>query len=93
MSKPNESHETVLQEAQRLVYGDRGRDYGHPTEDYTRTVRIFNAMTGHNLSPMEGMLFMVAVKLSRFKNKATRDCLVDAAGYLECIARHLHLDP
>lgn len=86
-------HETILEEAQRLVYGDRNRAYGHPSTDYQRTVGIFNALTGGDLTTTEGMLFMTCVKLSRFANKPTRDSLVDAAGYLECIARHLEMDP
>lgn len=77
--------ESVLQEAHRLVYGDRGRDYGPPWEDYGRTVAIFNAMTGRDLSVHEGIMFMVAVKLSRMgQSPGLRDHYTDAAGYIDC---------
>lgn len=39
--------ETILQEAQRLVHGDRGASYGHPIDDYTCTGRIWGAILGH----------------------------------------------
>lgn len=35
--------ESVLQEAQRLVHGNRGTDYGHPIDDYSATGRIWGA--------------------------------------------------
>ena len=77
--------ETNLQEAQRLVYGDRGDDYGPPAEDYGRTVDIFRAITGVELTPWQGIMFMVAVKLSRMTPSPTkRDHYVDAAGYIDC---------
>lgn len=74
--------ETILQEAHRLIYGDRQGDYGHPFDDYSRTVATFNALTGQALTPEQGVLFMVCVKLSRQQNKTKRDNLVDAAGYV-----------
>lgn len=80
---PNES---ALQEAHSLVYGDRGTDYSHPHDDYSRTVAIFNAMTGRDLTVEEGVKFMIAVKLSRDKHSPqVRDHLVDLAGYTECL--------
>lgn len=75
--------ESILQEAQRLVHGDRGADYGHPLDDFTKTATLFNTLTGANLTPCDVALFMVCVKLSREANKHKRDNLVDAAGYLE----------
>lgn len=76
--------ETVCQEADRLVSSDRGNDYGHPYDDYKRTTETFNALSGHNLSPLDGIMFMVCVKLSRLRHKFKRDSLVDAIGYLKC---------
>jgi hypothetical protein len=77
--------ESILEEAERLVNGDRNDAYGPPWEDYARTVAIFNAWTGHSLSAADGMRFMVAVKLSRETHAFRRDNYVDAAGYLDCL--------
>lgn len=77
--------ESILTEAQRLVHGDRGADYGHPLDDFTKTATAFNALRGTNLTAEDVALFMVCVKLSRQANRHKRDNIVDAAGYLETL--------
>lgn len=77
--------ESALQEAQRLVHGNRGADYGHPIDDYTRTGRMWGAILGiGDIDPRVACLMMAAVKISREVNKHKRDNLVDLAGYAEC---------
>jgi len=87
------SWDSTSAEAARLVFGDRGAIYDHPAIDYSRTAEIFAAITGHELTVREAVLFMVAVKLSRigaalehdFGAATVRDSIVDAAGYLDCL--------
>ncbi len=79
--------ETILQEAQRLVYGDRGADYGHPLDDYSRTAALWSAIVGHPVTAEQAILCMIAVKISRQVNKPKRDNLTDIAGYAECLHR------
>lgn len=82
--------ESILQEAQRLVHGDRGASYGHPYVDYECTADIWNSLIKRRygvdvpLTPDFACLMMIAVKLSREAGKPKRDNLVDAAGYAEC---------
>ena len=77
--------ETILQEAQRLVHGDRGVQYGHPIEDYTRTGRMWGAILGiPDIDPRICCLMMAAVKISREVHKPKRDNRVDLCGYAEC---------
>jgi len=77
--------ETILEEAQRLVHGNRGADYGHPIDDYTRTGRMWGALLGiGDIDPRTCCLMMASVKLSREVNKHKRDNLTDLAGYAEC---------
>ena len=73
--------ETILQEAQRLTAGERQRDYGHPHHDYSRVVAAFSALTGHDLTPAQGAIFMCCVKLARECTRPKRDNRVDLAGY------------
>ena len=76
---------TVLQEAERLVHGERGAFYGHPIDDYTRTGRIWGAILGiPDIDPRICTLMMAAVKISREVNHPKRDNRVDLAGYAEC---------
>jgi hypothetical protein len=77
--------ESALQEAQRLVHGDRGTAYGHPIDDYTRTGRMWGAILGlPDIDPRICCLMMAAVKVSREVNAPKRDNRVDLAGYAEC---------
>jgi hypothetical protein len=80
-------YESILQEAERLINGERQAQYSHPGEDFLKTVGAFNALTGHNLTTQDAMIFMVCVKLSRECFKHKRDNLVDAAGYLGCLEK------
>lgn len=80
-------NETALQEAQRLVYGDRGADYGHPLDDCTRTAALWSTILGNPVTAEQAILCMVAVKMSRLCHSYKRDSAVDIAGYAECLVR------
>lgn len=94
--------ETVLQEASRLVDGDRQAAYGHPLDDYTATGRIMGAVLDRWLQSMHpgllrgpfpdvpaeiGCLVMVGVKLSREAGHHKRDNIVDGPGYFRCVEK------
>lgn len=74
--------ETLAQEADRLVNGDRQHDYGHPLDDFNRTALIWSAIFGIPVTPDQVALCMVGVKLSRTVNRHKRDSLVDMIGYV-----------
>ena len=84
--------ETILQEAQRLVHGDRQGSYGHPIDDFTKTAKIWTGillpklLPGVEIEAEDVPLCMVGVKLSREVNKPKRDNLVDGAGYFETLS-------
>lgn len=78
--------ETILEEAQRLVFGDRQADYGHPIDDFTKTAGMWSAAFGWDVGPEDIPLAMIMVKISREKNRAKRDNAVDIAGYAGTLA-------
>lgn len=79
--------ETVLQEADRIVAGDRNADYGHPSDDFKRTGRIWGAILGiPDVPPEKVGLCMAGLKISREVNKHKRDNLTDLAGYAKTVA-------
>jgi hypothetical protein len=90
---------TILEEAGRLVHGERGADYGHPAIDYSCTADMWRALIKRRynvdapITPDFACLMMVAVKLSREAGKQKTDNLVDAAGYLECADMCLKYKP
>ena len=80
----------ILEEANKLVHGDRGADYGHPYTDYACTADLWRALINRRygldvpITPDFACLMMVQVKMSREAGKPKRDNRVDGAGYLEC---------
>jgi len=86
----------VLLEAHRLITGERQASYAHPLKDYTQTRDIFEAITGVSLTVEQAILFMIAVKLSRLRTALEsneidcRDTIIDAAGYIGCLAMVLN---
>lgn len=79
--------ETILEEAQRLVYGDRQQSYGHPADDFNRTAQMWSAILGVEVTAKQAALCMCAVKISREVNAPKRDNLTDLAGYAAVAAR------
>ena len=88
---PMNNDETILEEAQRLVHGDRGNAYGHPIDDFTKSALIMTAVLYDKLKPGEQVvaedvpLLMQGVKISRETNKPKRDNRTDGAGYWETL--------
>jgi hypothetical protein len=82
--------ENILEEANRLVSGDRQESYKHPLHDYECTSIMWSAMIKKrynvdvSLSPDFCTLMMAAMKISREIGKHKRDNLVDLAGYARC---------
>lgn len=93
-SRPNVDEHAgaeILLEAHQLITGDRHATYAHPADDYAKVVQIFAGLTGVQLSVEQALLFMVAVKMARLRTNLERggwhhDSIVDAAGYLGCLA-------
>lgn len=73
--------ETVLEEANRIVNGARGADYGTPLDNHTRTAGLFAAYLGIPLTAEQVCFLNILQKISRGMNRVTRDTLVDIAGY------------
>jgi hypothetical protein len=77
---------SILLEAEALVNGERQSAYGPVKVDFGRTAGIFNAIVEHEaMDAVSGVLFMIAVKLSREMHKHKRDNLVDLCGYAELL--------
>jgi hypothetical protein len=87
----NHTGAEVLLEAHHLITGDRNNHYGHPHDDYAKVAEIYAALTGIELDVEQAVLFPLAMKLARIRTarEAGRwhhDSVVDAAGYLGCLA-------
>ena len=74
-------YETVNQEADRLIHGDRNLTYDHPLDNFERIGAIWSVVLGIEVTPEQVGLCMVGVKLAREAYLPKRDNLVDGAGY------------
>ena len=75
---------TILDEAAKLVDGERGKNYGKPEDDFAR---VCDAAESLGIDPVKNgvlhhALYMILVKLSRLSQTYNhRDSLVDICGY------------
>lgn len=76
--------ETAVQEAQRICYGDRNQDYGHPFDECERIAKFWSIILGVEVKTVSVPLCMVALKISREMFKDKFDNWVDICGYAEC---------
>lgn len=81
----------ILREAEKLITGDRNKNYGSPTENFDTTAALWNAQLGHKLKPGESFtatdvaLLMIQLKMARLKTSTSnRDHYLDIAGYVAC---------
>jgi hypothetical protein len=73
---------TVNQQADELVEGHRGTDYGHPSIDLGRTAKLWSALMDFDFTASDVAQMMRMVKESRLRNSPRhRDSLVDICGY------------
>ena len=86
-----DSGESILLEAERLVGGNRGAAYSHPAHDFATTARFWSVYadrrreSGHDLfEPADVAMMQILLKLSREGHKHGRDNLTDIAGYARC---------
>ena len=78
--------ETILQEAERLVSGDRQLAYDHPKDNCTRIGEIWGTILGQGpIKPEVVGLMMIGLKVARQIHRPTKDNLVDIAGYARVI--------
>ena len=80
----------LLKEAIELTGGDRAKDYGDAVANHKHIAKIFNAITGHDLSARDIALLHTCTKLSRGLISPTkRDHYVDRMAYAgieyECV--------
>ncbi len=85
---------SILKEAQSIIYNDREQTYGHPSKNlktiaalWTNYLDANNSLHAH-LTIDDVCMMMVLMKVARLANSPThRDSMVDIAGYTALMAR------
>lgn len=80
-----DSNKTILDEAKDIIYGDREKDYGTVTDNFTKIAKIWSAIIDKEVTPVQVGLMMAGLKIARQCFKDKHDNLVDAIGYIACI--------
>ena len=75
--------QSILEEDQKIIHGDRRDDYGHPLDNHGLTAALWAAYLGCDITPEDVCFMNELQKISRAKTGGiiTRDTLVDIAGY------------
>lgn len=75
------TEQSILQEAEELIHGDRAKAYGHPSKNFNNIAKGWSVIFGKDITPEQVALAMIWVKVSRQLNTPKRDNLTDIAGY------------
>lgn len=73
--------ETILEEALRLIRGDREKEYGDVSVSFERIAKMWSAYLGTDVNETDVASMMIMLKTSRTRNGYHRDSFVDIAGY------------
>lgn len=79
--------ESILQEADRILNGERDADYPDPVENFKHIAAIASAILKKDLTDEECCVVMLAVKLARENYKHKRDNIVDGVAYMDILSR------
>ena len=88
----NEKTLSVLQEAHKIIYGDREQTYGHPDKNLKTISKMWNsyitAVGQRELNAKDVAILMILLKTARLANDPNnRDSGVDICGYAALIER------
>lgn len=73
--------QSVLQKAQEIV-AERGKTYGTPIGNYTKTAKLWSIILGHDVTPEQVVQCMIGVKQIRLtETPGHEDSILDIAGY------------
>jgi hypothetical protein len=85
---------SVLEEAEKIIYGDREKTYGHPSKNLRNIASMWTTYLNANwgdtfiLSPKDVAVMMILLKAARLANDINhRDSVVDICGYAALIER------
>lgn len=76
--------EEALDEAKKIVSGDRDKQYGAPEDSFSDIAKLWSAYLGIELSSIDVATMMVLMKIGRNKYLPKKDTFIDICGYSAC---------
>jgi hypothetical protein len=74
----------VIDEAKKLINGDRKDQYGESS--FQSLARMWSVYLGHEITPAQSAEMLAILKIIRNKNKPKLDSFIDGIGYLALAA-------
>lgn len=89
---PTDQVDTILEEAQDIVYGDREQTHGDPGKNLRAIAAMWSPIFGAAVTEQQVVLAMISLKVARAINTpAHRDHWRDIAGYVALAERAGHI--
>lgn len=80
-----ERPKSILEEADKLINGDRLSDYGTASENFGNIAKIWSVVLKTEVTPEQVALCMIGLKMVRAaRTPDHHDSWVDIAGYVAC---------
>jgi len=85
-SKKKLPRHACLDEASRIIAGERDVQYGGPEQNFDRIARIWSVIFGIPVTREDVAMAMIAVKVARYASRSgfQPDTWTDIAGYAGC---------
>lgn len=76
--------DNILQEAEKIVNGQRREDYGDMRTSFKRIAAMWSGYLGCEINMFDVAHMMIMLKLSRNHDRYNKDSMVDVCGYAYC---------
>ena len=73
--------EDILKQAEKLINGDRAKDYGDAYVNHKRIADMWSVVFGKEVTVRQVILCMIAMKVARLVHDSKEDSWVDVCGY------------
>ena len=73
--------EDILRQAEKLINGDRAKDYGDAYVNHKRIADMWSVVFGKEVTVRQVILCMIAMKMARLVHDSKEDSWVDVCGY------------
>ena len=71
----------ALDQASKLIHGDRNKDYGPPEVNFQRIADRWSQLLRVDVEPWQVCVMMADVKIARLAEGYTEDSVIDLIGY------------
>jgi hypothetical protein len=78
-------NESCLKEAFEILNGSRDADYGDAVMNFEKIADIASSILGYEITPVECVVTLISLKLSREMYKHKKDNIIDCQAYLEIL--------